>query len=423
MGAARPAAIRLHDLAAPEFSGEASALRAAMMEMGCGLQLDAATLMDEASAQTGLRDFGEPSFRERLAVLVTAITTEGGLSPMGVLMQQQLLLQLLRNRLLLQDLFRRHPEIDAVPIDRPIIICGLPRTGTTHLHNLMSSDPALRSLAYWESLEPVLPAHEQGAPGDVDPRIGRAELACGFIDLMLPHFKRMHEMTATHIHEEIQLLAIDFSTMLFETIAVLPTWRAYYLSHDQTPHYVFLRRVLQALQWLRGGTRWVLKSPQHIEQFPVLARVFPDATFVVTHRDPVAVTQSMATMAAYTSRLAHAQVDPAAIGRYWGDRIERLLRACVQDRSRLPTARTLDVRFDEFMADDLAMVRRVYALAEQPFTPAAERGMRAFMAANPRGKHGGIDYDLAALGMERGEREAALGFYTERFGVAVEGQG
>ena len=119
----------------------------------------------------------------------------------------------------------------------------------------------------------------------------------------------------------------------------------------------------------------MLKSPQHLEQFGPLLATFPDATFVVTHRDPAAVTVSMATMIAYTARIHAARVDPLAIGRYWSARTEDLFRACARDRHLLPDAQTIDVRFDEFMADDLAMVKRIYDLAGQPFTDDARRGI------------------------------------------------
>jgi hypothetical protein len=201
----------------------------------------------------------------------------------------------------------------------------------------------------------------------------------------------------------------------------MPTWRDHYLGHDQRPSYAYLARILKVLQWLRGGTRWVLKSPQHIEQFPAVADTFPDATFVVTHRDPVSVTASMATMIAYSSRMAHASVDPHAVGRYWSDRIERMLSSCVRDRHVLPADRTIDVRFDEFMADDVAMVERIYALAGQPMTDEGRQAMGRFMAEHPRGRHGTVTYDSAELGIDPEERRAALAFYTRRFGVTSEG--
>ena len=198
-------------------------------------------------------------------------------------------------------------------------------------------------------------------------------MALSFLDAALPYFKRMHEMTVDHTHEEIQLLAIDFSTMLFETTAPMPMWRDDYLARDQRPSYAYLRKILQVLQWLRGGTRWVLKSPQHLEQFPALVETFPDATFVVTHRDPVSVTASMVTMLAYTARLTRDRVDVEGIGHYWADRLERMLGRCAAERDVLPADQTIDVHFDEFMADDLAMVGRVYELAGQPLDDAHAR--------------------------------------------------
>jgi hypothetical protein len=195
----------------------------------------------------------------------------------------------------------------------------------------------------------------------------------------------------------------------------MPTWRDYYLSTDQTHTYRYLKRVLKVLQFLRGGDRWVLKSPQHLEQFGPLSTVFPDATFVVTHRDPVSVTASLTTMMTYLARLNLETVDPKVIGGYWADRLETMLRACVQDRELLPADRSIDVRFNEFMADDVGMVERIYALAGQPFTDDVKAAMDAFMATHPRGKHGGVVYDLAEFGVDPAERRQALQFYIDRF--------
>ena len=417
---ARPAPVRIDDLAHPRFSPETAEILTAMAAMADGVQLEPDALMDVAVAKTELSDFGDDTFREPLDVLCTAFRTEAGLSGPGIVSNHALLVQLLSNRLLIQDLLRRHPEIHDVRIEAPIIVCGLPRTGTTHLHNLMAADPALRSLPYWESLEPVLPESERPAPGEPDPRIARTAVALDFVNTSMPYFKRMHEMTVDHVHEEIQLLAIDFSTMLFETTSAMPTWRDYYLAHDQTPHYEYMRTVLKVLQWLRGGERWVLKSPQHIEQFPALCATFPDATFVVTHRDAVSVTTSVATMITYTARLSHERVDPHFIGGYWADRIERMLRSCADERDVLPTGQSIDVPFDEFMADDVAMVGRIYELADQPMTDGARAAMQAFMDEHPRGKFGGIRYDLADFGLDPAERRRALRFYTDRFGVKQE---
>jgi hypothetical protein len=417
---ARPVAVRIEDMAVPHFSDEVRAILDFMEEAGSRLNLEPAELMTTACAETGLDDFGADDFVGRLELLCLAMREQGGFNGAGVMQQHVLILGLLKNRLLIQDLVERHPEILGEQIVAPVIICGLPRTGTTHLHNLLSADPALRSLPYWESLEPVLADSELPKGGAPDPRLERTELALSFLNTALPYFKRMHEMTIGHTHEEIQLLAIDFSTMLFETTAPMPAWRDAYLSRDQRPTYAYLHTVLKVLQWLRGGTRWVLKTPQHLEQFPALVETFPDATFVVTHRDPVSVTASMVTMIAYTARLTRDRVDVEGMGTYWADRLERMLRRCAEERDALPADRTIDMHFDEFMADDLAMVARVYDLAGQPLDQRAREAMASFMASHPRGLHGSVTYDLAQFGLDAVERRKALAFYTERFGVTVE---
>jgi hypothetical protein len=407
----RPGAVRIDDLAVPHFSDEVRAILDFMEEAGSQLNLEPAELMATARAETGLEDFGPGDFVERLEALCRAMREEGGFNGAGIMQQHVFILGLLKNRLLIEDLVGRHPEILDENIVAPIIICGLPRTGTTHLHNLMSADPSLRSLPYWESLEPVLADSECPEAGAPDPRLERTEVALSFLNTALPYFKRMHAMTVGHTHEEIQLLAIDFSTMLFETTAPMAAWR---------DAYAYLHKVLKVLQWLRGGTRWVLKTPQHLEQFPALVETFPDATFVVTHRDPVSVTASMVTMIAYTARLTRDRVDVEGVGSYWADRLERMLRRCAEERDALPAERTIDVHFDEFMADDLAMVARVYDLAGQSLDQRALDSMASFMAAHPRGRHGAVIYDMAQFGLDSAERRRALAFYTERFGVTTE---
>jgi len=287
---------------------------------------------------------------------------------------------------------------------------------------LISSDPGLHSLPWWESLEPLPPLAEAGGEFEVDPRWHRAAEGIAMRDRLMPHFNRMHDMWPDHAHEEIHLLAIGGSTMFFETLAPSESWREYYCGTDQTPWYAYLRRVLQVIQSRRPGSgRWILKSPQHLEQFGPLARTFSDGTFVVTHRDPVSITASFATMAAYSARLSQRVVDPVKVGGYWARRIEDMLRACVEDREILPAACSMDVRFHEFMADDLATVEAIYQLAGKPLTREARKSMASFMESHPRGKHGRILYDLADFGMDPSERRRALEFYVDRFGVEIEG--
>src|ERR1700760_2106775 len=281
----------------------------------CPLDTDA--LHARATADTGLQDFGPDDYRERLDVYLGALRDIDGLHGAGVVNFYGQLLQLLKNRLLLTDLLRRHPEVDDIALQPPVVIAGLPRTGTTHLHNLLAAPPTFRTMPYWESVEPFPVPAEAGV--EPDPRRTRMDVAVGVIDAVMPHFALMHEMTTDHVHEEIQLLANDISTMLFETLAEVPRWRDYYRAHDQTPHYEYLATQLKAMQFLRGGQRWLLKSPQHLEQVRVLDRVFPDCIVVFTHRDPVPVALSMILMMTYSARMHRSPVPVQQIANDWID--------------------------------------------------------------------------------------------------------
>jgi hypothetical protein len=227
-------------------------------------------------------------------------------------------------------------------------------------------------------------------------------------------------MTTSHAHEEIQLMANDFSTMLFEAILPMPVFRDYYKAHDQTPHYEYLKTVLKVLTWQRGGERWVLKSPQHLEQFAPLTRVFPDAVFVLTHRDPVAVIASLATMNCYALRMHKDVIDIDEVARYWADRTEDMLRKCVDDRDLLTADRSMDVAFHDYMRSDIGVVERIYELAGQPLTPDSRAAMDAYVAAHPRGRHGRIDYRISDFDIAPAELRERLRFYTDRFGVETE---
>jgi hypothetical protein len=407
--------IVIDDLTSPRFTPEVAEMMALAAPMADALELTPDAVLAQAVAETGFDDFGGDGFREPLDALLAGLRTEAGLSPFGTINLHAQVLQCAKNRLLLQDLLIRHPEIRAVEVTAPIIVAGLPRTGTTHLHNLLAADPALRSLPYWESIEPLPAPGDGDDPSDPEPRRARTAAGVDFVDQAMPHFKAMHEMTTDHVHEEIQLLAMEFSTMFFETQARCPSYRDWYRSHDQTPHYEYLKTVLQALTFLRGGRRWVLKSPQHLEQFGVLRTVFPDATVVVTHRDPVAVVTSMLTMIAYTARLAVDVPDPVEVADYWVDRLGLMLDDCTRDRDLLDPDRSLDVVFDEFMADDLGTVARVYELADQPLDDRARAAHSSYLSTHQRNRHGTIRYDLTPFGVTADDLQARFASYTARF--------
>ena len=410
---ATPPLVQLDDLADPRFSPEVEQIRDLMAAMAADSPLDADVLHAKATADTGLDDFGPDDYRERLDVYLAALHEMSGLHAPGIVNLHAQLLQCLKNRLLLTDLLSRHPEIHDIELLPPVVIAGLPRTGTTHLHNLLAAAPTFRSLPYWESVEPYpLPAEIGVEP---DPRRTRMDTAVGFMNAVMPYFPLMHEMTTEHAHEEIQLLANDFSSMLMETIAHVPRWRDYYLAHDQTPHYEHLATQLKALQFLRGGRRWLLKSPQHLEQLPVLGQVFPGVVVVFTHRDPVPVALSMIAMLTYTARMQRSPVPLQEIAASWADRLGRMLAALVCDRDVIAPGHSIDVRFDDFMADELGIAEQVYAVADEPLTDDARCAIADYVSGHRRGRLGRIATSCEMFGLDEHALHARFAPYVERF--------
>jgi len=310
------ARVRIDDLACPRYT---DAQRAALeFEKSLHVELDAEAILEEASETLKLDDFGSMDFMARLARLCDEWRNDLDLNNLGRFNLRNKLLRYAKNRLLIQDTLKRHPDIHKITIERPIIVAGLPRSGTTHLLNLLAADSRLRSLPLWESYEPVPTPGEHASQGGANPRYARCAEAWTQMQQMVPLLAAMHPMNPDHIHEELELMGPDFASYNFEWLSVSPRWRDYYFASDQTPHYEYMRTVLKLLTWQDGAPRrWVLKCPQHLEQLHVLKRTFPDATLVFTHRDPVAVIQSAATMIAYGHRMSRRRVDPEGVLDYW----------------------------------------------------------------------------------------------------------
>jgi hypothetical protein len=405
--------VHLDDLADPRFPPEVEPLRQMMAAMAPECPLDADVLHAKAIAETGLNDFGADDYRERLDVYLAALREISGLHDAGVVNFHAQLLQCLKNRLLLTDLLKRHPEIHDIELLAPVVIAGLPRTGTTHLHNLLGAGSTFRTMPYWESNEPFpLPAEAGIEP---DPRRTRMDVAVEVMNQMMPHFGLMHEMTTDHVHEEIQLLANDFSSMLFETLGYVPRWRDHYLAHDQTPHYAHLATQLKAMQFLRGGRRWLLKSPQHLEQLPVLDRVFDGVVVIVTHRDPVPVALSMLAMITYSARMHCGPVPVDEIAAAWLDRLELMLTALIRDREVIPPDRSIDVRFDDFMADELGVAAAIYELAGEELGDRDRAEMSRYLAGHQRNRLGRVATSAELFGLDAADVERRFRPYVERF--------
>jgi hypothetical protein len=413
--------IRITDLANPVFSD----LEKQAMASARPVEMDMETMLAAARAETGLIDFGPDDFRERLSVWLKSFDEDQGLNALGRASVYDQTLRYAVGRLRIEDLLARHPEILDVGIDRPLVIAGLPRSGTTHLVNVLGTSPELRSMPLWECMEPVPKGDELSfEASDNNPRYRRCVEMWQILTAVLRHWSAMHEMEPDHIHEEVELQCYDFSSYMPEWIARVPRWRDYYYRHDQTPHYAYARKVIQAMTWFKGPNRWVMKSPPNMENLPALFATYPDATIVITHRDPVAVIQSAITMVAYWDRIRRkdsGRASLASLAEQWIGRIERLLRACVRDRDNVPQTRVIDVLFHEYMADQRGTIDKVYRTADLPLTAAAERSIDEYLDANPRGKHGRVIYDLQGdFGVDVAALRRRFQFYYDRFPVQQE---
>jgi len=381
-----------------------------------------AAILAAAKERTKRDDFGADDFRGRLQLLCDEWGNDAGVTPFHRLVLHGYLVRYASNRLLIRDTLRRHPEILEQRIERPVIVVGLPRSGTTHLVNLLAADSRFHSLPLWESYEPVPLRGESPGPDGADPRYLRCAQAWAGMQHVTPLLASMHPMHPDHIHEELELMGPDFASYNYEWLSHSPRWRDLYFATDQTPHYEYMKNVLRLLQWQRGKTkRWVLKCPQHLEQLPVLGKVFPDATVVFTHRDPVAVIQSTVTMLAYTQRMNRRKVEIDALVDYWPARIEHLLRACVRDRGLVPADRSHDSMFERFMAEPMATLQQVYERAGLELTPEARGALEQYLAEHPRGKEGQVVYRLEQdFGLSPSALRERFAFYFERFPVRVE---
>lgn len=386
------------------------------------ISLDIDQMIADAVEQAGSDDLGYTGdFAGRLSAYAGAVDADTGLTQLGRGTQRSRIVRLLRNRISLADLIKRYPEIESIEIEKPIIVVGMPRSGTTHLVNLLAADRRRRALPYWESQEPI-PARGRGPDVfGVDPRYGRARAEHDAMLANMPLVAAMHDQFPEAIEEEVELLDLDFASYIVEWLARVPSWRDTYLALDQRKHYAYMKKVLQALTFFRGPQTWVLKSPQHSEQLPALMETFPDATVAFTHRDPVAVIQSTVTMMAYADRLRRRSIDPEWLIDYWTDRIHRLLSAGVRDRDLVPAERSIDISFHQLNGNEMTVLESLYDRAGVELTPGVRKSFERYIDSNPRGKHGSIRYDLQRhFGVTPEDVRSRFDFYFDRFDVRPE---
>jgi hypothetical protein len=377
------------------------------------LPLDPAALVAAARRRARWDDFGAPAVHEPLSRLLESIEREAQLNLMGRIAAREDLTRMLASRLALERDRQRHPEIAAERIRRPLFITGLPRSGSTLLHSLLAQDPATRVPLNLEIMYPSPPPER--ATHATDPRASQAERQIRWFAWVQPEFCRIHPVAARQAEECVVILSHSFLSYQFSSMYFVPSYQAWMEQQDLRPAYVFHRRFLQHLQWRCPGDRWVLKAPPHFPTLDALLAVYPDANVVVTHRDPLEVAASVASLHAVLRSTFSDAVEPTEVGpevsQMLANDIARGMKAL--DRGCARPGQVLDVWYDE----PLATVRKIYAHFDLPLTADAEARMRRFPREElqPEGRH---EYSLEEFGLDAEIERRRYGAYCARYGLA-----
>lgn len=347
-------------------------------------------LIDTAVAEAGLRDFGGDSFREGLRQLTSSLRTEGRLNAAGEGFIYPRLVSHLVTRLQVEDWYARHPETDDAPVLAPLIGLSLPRTGSTALSFLLAQDPAVRYLHIAESAQPCPPASTRS---EQDPR--SAPLYSEQIGT-----KDHVPSDAEGPMECLDLMALDFRTMIYEAFARIPSYARWLNDEDLTSTYAYERRVLKLLQFGEPLRPWRLKSPAHMLWVKDLLAEFPDARFVMTHRDPTDVLASVCDVYADIGATFSDEVDRDYIGQVnldqWSLGISRVLSL----REGPANDRFYDIDFRAMQADPIGEVRGLYEWLGEPVSEEFEQRMRRWWASNAENREPSSHSDLSTYGLD-----------------------
>ncbi len=381
-----------------------------------GAELLAEALIEEARQATGLDTFDSDSFREGLDVYLADINA--GQPPEGAIERvRQNTVQILANRLKTTDYLDRHPELLERPVERPVFVFGMPRTGTTLLSNLLAADPARRSPLTWEIDEPVPPA--TSATLRTDPRaLARLEMEKKMLEAN-PAMGKYYRSSAIYPNECVFFMAHDFKTLMLESRCKTLHYRDWLFQTDMTSAYRYHKRFLQVLQSGAPGN-WNLKMPSHALWLETLLAVYPDARLVWTHRDPYTALGSFCSIIALSHQAFTQGVTPEWIGDNCLWQAEQHANRIMDFRDKFGEDRIVDMHYAELTANPMDSMRKLYAALGDEFTGQAEQGMQSWLDDNPQGKFGLHEYKLAQYGL--GVERAAPVFerYLDRYEVARE---
>jgi hypothetical protein len=366
-----------------------------------------ADLHASASKVTGLTDFGPDDYTDGLSVLLDSCSGEADLTPLGRKVMRAFLRGALAARLFSEAGWRSYPEHAGVLIERPVFVTGLPRTGTTALHRLLTADPAHQGLEVWLAEMPQpRPPRDQWAGNPVFQHI-KALYERHHVEH--PEFMGVHYIAADQVEECWQLLRQSMRSVSWECLAHLPRYSAWLRAQDWTPAYRRHRRNLQLIGLPDAGRRWVLKNPSHLFALDALLAVYPDALVIQTHRDPATAIASVCSLAAHASAGWSSTFTGEVIGRdqleLWASGLERF----TAERARHDPGRFCDVRYEDLVADPVGTAERVYDRFGLPFTGAAASAMRGLASSSASSAH---RYTLADFGLTAPEVASRFGRHS-----------
>jgi hypothetical protein len=379
------------------------------------VSFDEQDLLREAQESTGLSDFGPDDFRDGLRALIA--TYDGNaFNERGRKRNRRRLLQLLTTRLRTEAAFRRHPEIRERELPKPMVLTGLPRSGTSALFNLLAQDPAARPLRLWETQSPD--PLEGLAVGQPDPRRDAVEAHFARGREKNPAFTRIHYTSADTPEECVLLHAYAMNGVQLGIEVMLEPYASWYRAQNLRSMYAYYEDLLRMLDWQRPGDRWLLKAPAHMWAIDALVETLPDVSIVWSHRDPLLCIASICSMT-HAMMAVQMDVDKLELGPvvldFYATSLERGLAA----RDRCDPARFVDVTHDDFVADSLAVADRIYEHFGLPLGSETRGAMEDHVRANPKGKHGGHEYALDEYGLARDQVLGRFAGYVERFGIAM----
>jgi hypothetical protein len=378
------------------------------------IPIDSERVMKLAQRTTGLDDWGEGGFRARLNAAVDGLN-DAGLNTTGLFGARYVLNWHLGNRLRVVDFAKRHPELDEVDIERPVVITGFFRTGTTFLHNVLAADPNNRVAQAWELAYPL---GRLGDPlGDVAWRRAQAKFTFGFNQAAIPDQGVAHNVTADSYEEDFFLLENDMAVLTFWVGFGTYSYARAMLDWDMVEPYQFHKLQLKMLNAQRSANRWVLKCPWHIWNMDALMAVYPDAQVIFTHRD---ITKALASHCSLSAKMASKlkrSLDVKELGEFWLDYTRIGLERAMESRKKIPESQLYDVRLRDLMANPMTVLKDIYAHFDLEFNEEIAGLLEERIAEKPTSQEGEHEYAIEDFGLTDEQVRETLKAYNERFGV------